>query len=108
MMQNWSSGNAQNICGTAGGTAGRTSGNWNLFGGGIMMFVVFALIVVAIYFIWKNGNGQHFPRPKSNLTSLSNLTDTELEAELNKRKSTERLEAELADLKRQIAELKDK
>jgi hypothetical protein len=102
MMQNWSNDNVQNICNNVSGAGG----NWNLLGGG-MMIVVLVLIVMAIYFVWKNGTGQHFNGKKSDLTNLSNLTNAELEAELNKRKTTAQLEAELADLKKQIAELKE-
>lgn len=71
-----------------------------------MMILIFVVIIAAIYLIWRS-NGSQTPNftPKNDVQSM---TDSELETELAKRKNNAHLEAEVADLKKQLSELKNK
>jgi len=89
--------------------AGRFGGHrgfcGNAGGHGLLALLILLVIVVVIYFIWRGRrNKGKGPQP----SYLSNLTDAELEEELAKRKSASNLEAEVADLKKQLEELKNK
>ena len=69
-----------------------------------MMFFGLIAIVAVIYFIWRNNGGKtevFMPHKR-----LEQMTDEELEAELAKRRQVPNLEAEVADLKKQLNELK--
>ncbi|MDR0300378.1 MAG: hypothetical protein LBI13_09955 [Streptococcaceae bacterium] len=87
----------------------------SLFGGGLMMILFLVLIGAVIYFIWHgtsstSSNSRNFQNPQ-NFDSgmpLSKMTSEELEAELDKRKATSSLEAEVTALRQELDSLKNK
>ncbi|MDR0199019.1 MAG: hypothetical protein LBI43_00395 [Streptococcaceae bacterium] len=108
MMRGWTSsgggwGNMMNW-----GNGSGSGFNWiGMIGGGILSLLVVGVVIWGIWYVttqhqgWSNGSHPHEK-------SLSDLTDSELEAELEKRKSNASMASEIADLKAQIEELKKK
>ena len=81
-------------------------------GGGFRMLVGLVIVALIIYLIWRishrrRQNIQAFHNFQQ-AAQVKNFSTSELEEELAKRKQAQSMEAEVADLKKQLEELKKK
>lgn len=95
MMNNWfGNGGFGNGCGT---------NVWGSWLGGALTLLVLLGIAAAIYYIWRGSK-----HSGGGLSSSQTFSTAELEQELAQRKNKADLAAQVAELKQQLNELKEK